>query len=66
MPPGLSGAQANAAFYNRLHAMGSGHTGGANAALADGSVRFVSTSMSVATIIAAATRSGGEALGPDW
>jgi prepilin-type N-terminal cleavage/methylation domain-containing protein/prepilin-type processing-associated H-X9-DG protein len=66
MPPGLSGAPANAAFINRLHAMGSGHTGGANAALADGSVRFVNNAMSVATILAAATRYGGEVPGSDW
>src|SRR5262249_20673726 len=43
--PGLTGPQETAALFNRYHAIGSGHTGGANAALADGSVRFVSNSM---------------------
>jgi prepilin-type N-terminal cleavage/methylation domain-containing protein/prepilin-type processing-associated H-X9-DG protein len=36
------------------------HTGGANVALADGSVRFLSTSTSVALLMAMATRDGGE------
>jgi prepilin-type N-terminal cleavage/methylation domain-containing protein/prepilin-type processing-associated H-X9-DG protein len=66
MPPGLSGAQYSAEWNKRLNSMGSGHTGGANAALADGSVQFISNSISVRTIISAATRSGGEVLGSDW
>jgi prepilin-type processing-associated H-X9-DG protein len=66
MPQGRTGAQERAGFIKRLDSMGSGHPGGANAALADGSVRFVSNSMSVATLAAAATRSGGEVLGPEW
>jgi prepilin-type processing-associated H-X9-DG protein len=53
-------------FWKRLDAMGSRHIGGANAALADGSVRFVYNGMSQVTIAAAATRAGNEVLGTDW
>jgi prepilin-type processing-associated H-X9-DG protein len=53
-------------FYKRLDAMGSRHIGGSNAALADGSVRFVYNGMSAVTIAAAATRAGNEVLGTDW
>jgi hypothetical protein len=40
--------------------------GGFNAALCDGSVRFVPKTVSEKTLRAAITRSGGEVLGPDW
>jgi prepilin-type processing-associated H-X9-DG protein len=66
MPSGLIDPQCTAEWIKRLDSMGSGHPSGANAALADGSVWFVSNSMSVAVITAAATRSGGEVLGSDW
>src|SRR5205814_5583572 len=42
------------------------HTGGINAALGDGSVRFVSQGVSGNTWFAATTPSGGEVLGSDW
>jgi prepilin-type N-terminal cleavage/methylation domain-containing protein/prepilin-type processing-associated H-X9-DG protein len=42
------------------------HTGGLNVALADGSVRFVSGSISIPTWWAALTPGGGETLGSDW
>jgi prepilin-type N-terminal cleavage/methylation domain-containing protein/prepilin-type processing-associated H-X9-DG protein len=42
------------------------HTAGANVGLADGSVRFVSGSISGATWWFALTPSGGETLGSDW
>jgi prepilin-type N-terminal cleavage/methylation domain-containing protein/prepilin-type processing-associated H-X9-DG protein len=42
------------------------HTGGINAALGDGSVRFVNQSISGTTWFAATTPSGGETLGNDW
>jgi prepilin-type N-terminal cleavage/methylation domain-containing protein/prepilin-type processing-associated H-X9-DG protein len=42
------------------------HTGGINVGLADGSVRFVSGSISGTTWMAATTPAGGEVLGSDW
>ncbi len=41
------------------------HSGGANAALADGSVRFLRDSMSIRTLAALSTRAGGEVLPAD-
>jgi hypothetical protein len=43
-----------------------GHPGGMEAGLADGSVRFVSARISGDTWWAACTPAGGEPLGPDW
>jgi prepilin-type N-terminal cleavage/methylation domain-containing protein len=42
------------------------HTSGINAALGDGSVRFVSQGISGFTWLAASTPAGGEVLGSDW
>ena len=42
------------------------HTGGINAALGDGSVRFVSQGISGVTWWSAMTPQGNEVLGPDW
>jgi prepilin-type N-terminal cleavage/methylation domain-containing protein/prepilin-type processing-associated H-X9-DG protein len=42
------------------------HSGGVNAVLADGSVRFVSDTIGGATWAAAGTRAGGEVMGSDW
>ena len=41
------------------------HTGGANAAMADGSVRFLRESMSIRTLAALCTRAGGEVIAND-
>jgi prepilin-type N-terminal cleavage/methylation domain-containing protein/prepilin-type processing-associated H-X9-DG protein len=42
------------------------HTGGVNAALCDGSVRFVTNAISTSTWMAAGSMNGGEVLGTDW
>jgi prepilin-type N-terminal cleavage/methylation domain-containing protein/prepilin-type processing-associated H-X9-DG protein len=42
------------------------HTGGVNAALCDGSVRFVANNISATTWTALATIAGNEVLGSDW
>ncbi|MGL4550060.1 MAG: DUF1559 domain-containing protein [Gemmataceae bacterium] len=44
----------------RFNAWGSGHTGGVNFVLADGSVRFVRDSIALQTLAALSTRDGGE------
>ncbi len=44
----------------------SGHTGGINVAMADGSVRFVNQAVSQQTWYYACTPAGGEVLGNDW
>jgi prepilin-type N-terminal cleavage/methylation domain-containing protein/prepilin-type processing-associated H-X9-DG protein len=44
----------------------SGHTGGVNLLLCDGSVRFVADGMSMSTWRALGTRNGGETLGSDF
>jgi prepilin-type processing-associated H-X9-DG protein len=42
------------------------HTGGANFCMADGSVQFISYSVTPTTMAALMTRNGGEVLGSDW
>jgi prepilin-type processing-associated H-X9-DG protein len=52
--------------YKRLGAYGSGHGGGANVVMADGSVHFLSDSLSLTTLQALSTRAGGEVITEDF
>jgi prepilin-type N-terminal cleavage/methylation domain-containing protein/prepilin-type processing-associated H-X9-DG protein len=53
-------------YYNwRINAIGSQHSGGANAARADGSVTFLSNGISLTVLQALGTRAGGEVI-PDY
>ncbi len=47
----------------RVSSFGSGHTGGAQFTLADGSVRFISEDISMSTFTRLSTRAGGEIVG---
>ena len=58
LPPGYGNPQ----YKDRINAFGSGHSGGANFALADGSVRFIPDSVPLSTLQALATRSKGEVI----
>jgi prepilin-type N-terminal cleavage/methylation domain-containing protein/prepilin-type processing-associated H-X9-DG protein len=58
MPVTTAGTQYSAAR--------SRHTGGVNASMCDGSIRFVSNSITLATWMSAGTENGGEVLGSDW
>ena len=51
--------------YNDMP-FGSMHTGGMNAAMGDGSVRFLRQSMAIATYRGLASKDGGEVLGNDY
>jgi prepilin-type processing-associated H-X9-DG protein len=53
-------------MYKRLGAYGSGHGGGANVVMADGSVHFLRDSLSLSTLQALSTRAGGEVIAEDY
>ncbi|MCY2988357.1 MAG: DUF1559 domain-containing protein [Planctomycetota bacterium] len=58
------GVAVNATYEERrITAMGSGHSGGCNVAMADGSTRFVSATVDSTTWRALSTRVGGETIG---
>jgi prepilin-type N-terminal cleavage/methylation domain-containing protein/prepilin-type processing-associated H-X9-DG protein len=59
VPPGTPVGDL-ATIYDRLCAFGSSHPGGANFALGDGSVRFLSDQTPLATLQALSTRARGE------
>ena len=59
-PPPVSWTGFQPFYEQRLSAYGSGHTGGANFAFSDGSVRFLTNSTPLATLQALSTRRGGE------
>lgn len=50
------------ALDDRMNAYGSGHTGGANFAMGDGSIRFIRDSIAQVTLLAMGTRAGGEVI----
>jgi prepilin-type N-terminal cleavage/methylation domain-containing protein/prepilin-type processing-associated H-X9-DG protein len=52
--------------YKRLGAYGSGHGGGANVVMADGSVHFLTNSMSLTCLQALSTRAGHEIINEDY
>jgi len=64
VPASATGANSssNPWVQQRLSTMGSGHTGGANVSLADGSVRFVRDSIPLQNLQAMCTRAGTETL----
>jgi prepilin-type N-terminal cleavage/methylation domain-containing protein/prepilin-type processing-associated H-X9-DG protein len=64
-PPPVPWGDLSLQWWARLGAPGSFHTGGANFALADGSVRFVRDSTPVQVLASASTRAGGEVLALD-
>lgn len=62
----LDGALQQLLYEDRINAFGSGHPGGANFALADGSVRYIREGISPLTFRSLGTKSGGEVIGNDF
>jgi prepilin-type N-terminal cleavage/methylation domain-containing protein/prepilin-type processing-associated H-X9-DG protein len=62
IPSGLTGSALNAAFSKRLLNYASDHAGGANFLFSDGSVHFLTDSLSLLTLQALATAAGGEVI----
>lgn len=65
-PTDLDFQQLQIAINNAAGGMGSDHPGGAQIALADGSVRFISATIDQQTLRALLTRSGGEVVPMDY
>lgn len=69
VPASAVGSPANTSNNNyirmKLSSMSSAHTGGANVAMADGSVRFLRDSTTQPILWALATRAGGEVANAD-
>ena len=53
-------------YDDRINSIGSMHSGGAQVALTDGSVQFVSQNISTIVLRAYGTRAGGEIVTKDW
>ncbi|HVK09201.1 MAG TPA: DUF1559 domain-containing protein [Gemmataceae bacterium] len=62
----LPGGTQQTMFEDRINAFGSGHPGGANFALADGSVRFIRESISPVTFLYLGTRADGQVIPGDF
>ena len=62
----LSDVEKRTLLNNRINAFGSGHRGGANFALADGSVRFLSQNISLITLQSLSTHAKREVIRGDF
>jgi prepilin-type N-terminal cleavage/methylation domain-containing protein/prepilin-type processing-associated H-X9-DG protein len=65
-PPTCSSPAWLSGYYDKADNIGSGHPGGANVALTDGSVRFLRDALSLITLQALASRSGGEVIAESY
>jgi prepilin-type N-terminal cleavage/methylation domain-containing protein/prepilin-type processing-associated H-X9-DG protein len=65
-PPPVPWSYLGPLWWARLGAIGSYHTGGADVAMCDGSIRFAFKSTSLGTLQAVCSRAGGEVIAADW
>jgi prepilin-type N-terminal cleavage/methylation domain-containing protein/prepilin-type processing-associated H-X9-DG protein len=65
IPAGTTSDPGEVLHDTRVGAYGSGHTGGANFVMCDGSVHFFSTSVTQPVLLALSTRAGGEVISPN-